>query len=33
MADALSAAIPMMVLYCLGQRCVVQGLAAGAVKG
>ena len=33
MAGSVSAAIPVMVLYYLGQRFVVQGLAAGAVKG
>jgi multiple sugar transport system permease protein len=33
MAAAVSAAIPVMVLYYLGQRFVEQGLAAGAVKG
>lgn len=33
MAGAVSAAVPVMVLYYLGQRFVVQGLAAGAVKG
>jgi multiple sugar transport system permease protein len=33
MAGSVAAAIPVMVLYYLGQRFVVQGLAAGAVKG
>ena len=33
MAGAVSAAVPVMTLYYLGQRFVVQGLAAGAVKG
>ena len=33
MAGSVSAAVPVMVLYYLGQRFVVQGLAAGAVKG
>ena len=33
MAGSVSAAIPVMVLYYLGQRFVVQGLATGAVKG
>ena len=33
MASAVSAAVPVMVLYYLAQRFVVQGLAAGAVKG
>ncbi|RMH38365.1 MAG: carbohydrate ABC transporter permease [Gammaproteobacteria bacterium] len=33
MAASVSAAIPVMLLYYLGQRFVVQGLAAGAVKG
>lgn len=33
MAGSVSAAIPVMVLYYLAQRFVVQGLAAGAVKG
>ena len=32
MAGSVSAAIPVMVLYYLAQRFVVQGLAAGAVK-
>lgn len=33
MAGSVSAAVPVMALYYLGQRFVVQGLAAGAVKG
>ena len=33
MAGAVAAAVPVMALYYLGQRFVVQGLAAGAVKG
>ena len=33
MAGSVSAAVPVMLLYYLGQRFVVQGLAAGAVKG
>ena len=33
MAGSVIAAIPVMVLYMLAQRFVVQGLAAGAVKG
>ena len=33
MAGAVSSAIPVMLLYYLAQRFVVQGLAAGAVKG
>ncbi len=33
MAGAVLAALPVMVLYYLAQRFVVQGLAAGAVKG
>jgi len=33
MAGSVSAALPVMVLYYLGQRFVVQGLATGAVKG
>ena len=33
MAASVSAAVPVMVLYYVGQRFVVQGLAAGAVKG
>jgi len=33
MAGAAAAAVPVMVLYYMGQRFVVQGLAAGAVKG
>jgi multiple sugar transport system permease protein len=33
MAGAVTAAIPVMVLYYLAQRFMVQGLAAGAVKG
>jgi multiple sugar transport system permease protein len=33
MAGAVSSAVPVMVLYYLAQRFVVQGLAAGAVKG
>lgn len=33
MAAAVSSAVPVMVLYYLAQRFVVQGLAAGAVKG
>jgi len=33
MAGAVMAALPVMVLYYLAQRFVVQGLAAGAVKG
>jgi multiple sugar transport system permease protein len=32
MAGAVAAAVPVMVLYYLAQRFVVQGLAAGAVK-
>ena len=33
MAGSVIAAIPVMILYMLAQRFVVQGLAAGAVKG
>jgi multiple sugar transport system permease protein len=33
MAGSVAAAVPVMTLYYLGQRFVVQGLAAGAVKG
>lgn len=33
MAGSVSAAVPVMVLYYLAQRFVVQGLATGAVKG
>lgn len=33
MAGSVAAAVPVMILYYLGQRFVVQGLAAGAVKG
>ena len=33
MAASVAAAVPVMVLYYLGQRFVVQGLSAGAVKG
>ena len=33
MAGSVAAALPVMVLYYLAQRFVVQGLAAGAVKG
>jgi multiple sugar transport system permease protein len=33
MASSVAAAVPVMVLYYLSQRFVVQGLAAGAVKG
>jgi multiple sugar transport system permease protein len=33
MAGSVSAAVPVMALYYLGQRFVVQGLATGAVKG
>ncbi len=33
MAGSMLAALPVMVLYYLAQRFVVQGLAAGAVKG
>jgi multiple sugar transport system permease protein len=33
MAGSVAAAVPVMLLYYLGQRFVVQGLAAGAVKG
>jgi multiple sugar transport system permease protein len=33
MAGAVLASVPIAVLYFLGQRFVVQGLAAGAVKG
>ena len=33
MAAAVLAALPVMVLYYLAQRFVVQGLSAGAVKG
>ena len=32
-AGSVAAAIAVMILYYLGQRFVVQGLAAGAVKG
>jgi ABC-type maltose transport system permease subunit len=32
MAGSVAAAVPVMVLYYLAQRFVVQGLAAGAVK-
>lgn len=33
MAASVSAAVPVMILYYLAQRFVVQGLTAGAVKG
>jgi len=33
MAGAVTAALPVMVLYYVAQRFMVQGLAAGAVKG
>ncbi|MCC6169690.1 MAG: carbohydrate ABC transporter permease [Caldilineaceae bacterium] len=33
MAGSVAAAAPVMILYYVGQRFVVQGLAAGAVKG
>jgi multiple sugar transport system permease protein len=33
MAGSVAAAVPVMVLYYLGQRFVVEGLATGAVKG
>jgi len=33
MAGAVLAAVPISILYFIGQRFVVQGLAAGAVKG
>ncbi len=33
MAASVAAALPVMILYYLGQRFVVEGLAAGAVKG
>jgi multiple sugar transport system permease protein len=33
MAGAVTAAVPVMVLYYLAQRFMVQGLAAGSVKG
>ncbi|MBZ0294638.1 MAG: carbohydrate ABC transporter permease [Anaerolineae bacterium] len=33
MAGSVAAAVPVMLLYYLSQRFVVQGLAAGAVKG
>lgn len=33
MAGSVSAAVPVMVLYYLAQRFVVQGLSAGALKG
>ncbi|MDZ4763020.1 MAG: carbohydrate ABC transporter permease [Chloroflexota bacterium] len=33
MAGAVAAALPVMVLYFLAQRFVVQGMASGAVKG
>jgi ABC-type maltose transport system permease subunit len=33
MAASVIAAVPVMVLYYLAQRFVVQGLSAGAVKG
>jgi len=33
MAGSVAAALPVMVLYFLAQRFVVQGMAAGAVKG
>ena len=33
MAAAVAAALPVMILYYVGQRFVVEGLAAGAVKG
>ena len=33
MAGAVLASVPIAILYFLAQRFVVQGLAAGAVKG
>jgi multiple sugar transport system permease protein len=33
MAGSMVAALPVMVLYYMAQRFMVQGLAAGAVKG
>jgi multiple sugar transport system permease protein len=33
MAGSVSAAVPVMILYYLAQRFVVQGLSAGALKG
>jgi multiple sugar transport system permease protein len=33
MAGAVLASIPVAILYFIGQRFVVQGLAAGSVKG
>jgi multiple sugar transport system permease protein len=33
MASSVAAAVPVMILYYLAQRFVVQGLATGAVKG
>jgi multiple sugar transport system permease protein len=33
MAGSVASALPVMVLYYLAQRFVVQGLAAGSVKG
>jgi len=33
MAGAVFTALPVMILYFLAQRYMVQGLAAGAVKG
>lgn len=33
MAASMLSALPVMILYYLGQRFIVQGLAAGAVKG
>lgn len=33
MAGAVLATVPITILYFLGQRFVVQGLAAGSVKG
>ena len=33
MAGAVLASVPVAILYFIGQRFVVQGLAAGAVKG
>jgi ABC-type maltose transport system permease subunit len=33
MAGAVASALPVMILYYLAQRFVVQGLAGGAVKG
>jgi len=33
MAGAVASAVPVMILYYLAQRFVVQGLTAGSVKG